>query len=213
MAGGCGMKVVPKNIFIRIDIFSLGRVSNVHESVVLRICGDPVGEAVNIEPVKRHRDALTRQGADGGIKLGIELISISSGRRVQSSSRFGIVVVVRHETERRDVRHEDRNDSGAPQFFHQSRDPLRRAGDVFGAVIVEKIVRAAPDDIKRSGVDGLIGQIIIHLLAEVIDRDRQFATEEGNGVVNDGNLASTLLRGGAAESVVSAAVQAVRWGR
>ena len=99
MTGGRRVDVIPKETFVRINRLALGTVVDVDKSVVLEIRGEPVKESINIEPVKRDRDRLTRKSAEGGVELSIELLPIFGRRSIQGGRLRDVVSVIRDKPE------------------------------------------------------------------------------------------------------------------
>src|SRR5204863_2059827 len=81
----------------------------------------------------------------------------------------------------RHVWHHDVSRTGIREATSQRRRASRGRSDVCRAIIIAQIIPTAPDEIERVRVNHVGGEIIIHLLAHVVDRDGHVAERSGNG--------------------------------
>ena len=64
------VQIVPEKILIGINTPALRAVGDIGETVIFRIRGEAVKEAVNVEAVKRDRDAFIGERGDRRVELG-----------------------------------------------------------------------------------------------------------------------------------------------
>src|SRR5204863_5608451 len=128
---------------------------------------------------------------------------------VQGGRLRHVVLVIRNEPEWWNVRHENVKGAGPPQLLDQTSHPHGGRTNVSGALVIKKIIPAAPDNVEGSRIHGVAGEVIVYLLAEVIDRDGEVAAEKWFGVRNNRPLAPARDRGRAAKGVIRAAIQVV----
>ena len=65
------MQIVPEKILIGIDTAVLSSVGDIGETVIFRVRREAVKEAVNVEAVKRDRDAFIGERGDRGVEIGV----------------------------------------------------------------------------------------------------------------------------------------------
>ena len=133
-------------------------------------------------------------------------------RQTQHSGRplYHVVLVVRDEPERWNVRHEQVTRSRAGQLLDQLRDVRRRGGDTFRAVVIEKVVAAAPDNIQRrriQGVDSPRNSFTCFPRLSIVTVSSP--PMKGSGFEMTFTLARVGLGGGSAERVIDSTVEAV----
>src|SRR6187549_233661 len=152
MPRGGGMNLIPKQIFVRVDVRALRAIADVNKSVVFGVGRQPVEKAVNVETIEGDGDSISLERTHGRVQLLIKLVAILRGSGVKGAGAVSIILVVGNEPERRNVRHKNRNRTGAGQTINQSPHPLGGRDYVVRAVVVKEIVAAAPDNKKRGRI-------------------------------------------------------------
>src|SRR5204863_8694942 len=107
--------------------------------------------------------------------------------------------------ERRQVWYQNVFGTGIREATNQRRRPSCGRGHAGRAIIAEEIIDAPPDNVESAWVHCVGGEIIVHLLPQIIDRDCHIA-----GRSNDDHLVPrAVFRRRAAKGVVCAAAQAI----
>ena len=191
----CRVEVVPKEIFVRVYILALGGVGFVRETITRRIGHEADEERPDVQPVQLDLNALRRQHAHRGIEIGVQL-----GAVIRRGSE------TRCASNRRHVWHDEFTRARRGEPAHQHCLPRRGCGHVRRAIVVEKIVGAAPHREQRCRIDRAPGEVIVDLFAHVIDRDREVLAKRSD----DGVVRRAIFGRRAAEGEIVAAVEAGR---
>ena len=106
MRGGSWMKVVPKQVMVRVNRLALRRVGHIGEAVFRRLGQHTNHIQPNIESIKLNVDALRSQCALLGSKRRVQFAPIIRRRQIERCHRRRVPERIRHCAKRRDIRHE-----------------------------------------------------------------------------------------------------------
>src|SRR5207248_3295289 len=187
----------------------LRRINSVDEAVAPGLAQYADHIEPDIKGVNLNGNSGSDQSATGRNNDGIELVAIIGGCEVKFRHPSGIAERIWDRAERRDIGDEEISRASVGQPHDQSSDAISRVDYILGAVIIEEIVAAAPDYVERIRIRRMAGEIIVNLLANIIDRDCEIATAERERVIDDGAVLCAIFGRGAAKCIIGPAIETV----
>lgn len=211
MTAGSRMDVIPEKVCVRIHPrLVLRGNSGVDEIVASGLPKNAKHAQPNAEDMNVDDNAVASVSFNYGRYYGVQSGAIVGRGEIEPRHAVGVAERIRDGAEWWNVRDEKISGAGVGQPHDQVSDAISSIVHPVGAVIVKKIVPAAPDYVERIRIRGMGGEIIINLLANIIDGDTESATGEWQRVIKQGPVLCAILGRGAAECIISSAIEAVR---
>ena len=138
------------------------------------------------------------------------MAAIVGGGKIEPRYAVRIAERIRDRAEWWNVGDKKISGAGVGQPHDQAPDAISGIIHTRGAEIVKKIIPPAPDYVESIGISDVADEIIVNLLANIVDRDCEIATGKRKWVVNNSSFLRAILGRGAAEGIISSAIEAVR---